>query len=78
MGLDKPFVGSAIANRLTSHLKPLGIHGSGCLITMSMAGVPLENVARHVGWRSLDAADYYTQTGRAINMSRAASVSVGG
>ena len=79
---DKPFVGSAIANRLISHPKTaLGIHEaesihsfrSGCYIAMSMVCVPLEDVARHVGWRSLDTADYYTQTERVINMSRVAS-----
>ena len=47
--LYKPFVGSAIANRLTSHLKTLGIHEGEsihsfpgwCLITMSMVSVTL-------------------------------------
>ncbi|KAJ7377687.1 hypothetical protein OS493_027249 [Desmophyllum pertusum] len=78
---DKPFVGSAVANRLTPHLRTLGIHEgetvhsfrSGCSITMSMVGVSLEDVARHVGWKSLNTAEYYTQTGRVLNMSRAAS-----
>lgn len=40
---------------------------------MSMVGVSLEDVACHVGWRSLNTAEYYTQTGRVLNMSRAAS-----
>ena len=68
---SKPFVGSTATGRLAPHLKALGIyHGetfhsfrSGCSITMSLVGVPMEVVARHVGWRSLDTAEYYTQTG---------------
>lgn len=39
---------------------------------MSIVGVSLEDVARHVGWRSLDIADYYTQMGRVLNMSHTA------
>ena len=38
-----------------------------------MVGVPLVDVAHYVGWTSLDTADYYIQTGRVINRSRAAS-----
>ena len=78
---NKPFVGSAAAGRLTPHLKALGIYDgetvhsfrSGCSITMSLVGVPMEDVARHVGWRSLVTAEYYTQTGKVLNMSHAAS-----
>ena len=33
-----------------------------------------EEVARHVGWRSLDTAEYYTQTKKVMNMSNTASV----
>lgn len=63
---NKPFVRSAAAGRLTTHLKALGIYDgetvhsfrSGCCITMSLIGVPMEDVARHVGWRSLDTSEY--------------------
>ena len=77
-----PFIGSAVANRLIQHLKTLGIHNgesmhsfrSGCSITLSLLGVTSEEVARHVGWRSLDTAEYYTQTKKVMNMSNTASV----
>ena len=57
-----------VANRLVQHLKTLGIHNgesmhsfrSGCSITLSLLGVTSEEVARHVGWRSLDTAEYYS------------------
>ena len=63
-----PFIGSAVANRLVQHLKTLDIHNGesmhsfrrGCSITLSLLGVTSEEVARHVGWRSLDTAEYYT------------------
>ena len=77
-----PFIASAVANRLVQHLKTLGIHNgesmhsfrSGCSITLSLLGVSSEEVARHVGWRSLDTAEYYTQTKKVMNMSNTASV----
>ena len=75
-----PFIGSAVANRLVQYLKTLGIHNgesmhslrSGCFITLSLLGVTSEEVAR--GWRSLDTAEYYTQTKKVMNMSNTASV----
>lgn len=77
-----PFIGSAVANRLVQHLKTLGIHSgesmhsfrSGCSITLSLLGVATEDVARHVGWRSLDTAEYYTQTKKVMKMSDTAAV----
>ena len=47
---------------------------SGCSITLPLLGVSSEDVARHVGWRSLDPAEYYTQTRKVMNMSNTASV----
>ena len=75
-----PFIGSAVAYRLVQHLKTLGIHNgesmhslrSGCSITLSLLGVASEEVAR--GWRSLDTAEYYTQTKKVMDMSNTASV----
>ena len=46
---------------------------SGCSITMSLIGVSPEDVARHVGWKSLQTAEYYMQTGKVMKMSHAAS-----
>ena len=40
---------------------------SGCSITLSLLGVPAEDVARHVGWSSAVTADYYSQTGKVMN-----------
>lgn len=40
---------------------------------MSLVGVPMEDVAQHMGLRSLNTAEYYTQTGKVLNMSHAAS-----
>ena len=79
---NKPFVGLVAAGRLTPHLKALGIYygetvysfRSGCSITMSLVGVPMEDVAQHVRWRFLDTAEYYMQTGKGLNMSHAASM----
>lgn len=81
---DSPFIGSAVANRLTLHLKTLGIHEgetihsfrSGCSITLSMMGVSTEDVARHVGWKSLVTAEYYSQCSRVMDPGRAASALV--
>lgn len=78
---SKPFIGSAIANRLSLHLTTLKMHNgetmhsfrSGCSITMSLIGVSPEDVARHVGWKSLQTAEYYMQTGKVMKMSHAAS-----
>jgi len=53
-----PFLGSAVANRLTRHLRDVGINSgetmhsfrSGCSITLSLLGVSPDDVATHVGW----------------------------
>ena len=78
---ENPFVGSAIANRLTLHLRSAEIYDrvtmhsfrSGCSITLSLLGVPLEDVARHVGWSSIITADYYSQTGKVMNSDSGAT-----
>jgi len=77
----KTYIGSAIANRLSLHLALLGIHHgetmhsfrSGCSITMSLIGVSPEDIVRHVGWKSLQTSEYYTQSGKVMKMSHAAS-----
>ena len=78
---NKPFIGSAIANRLSLHLATLRMHNgktinsfrSGCSITMSLIGVSPEDIARHVWWKSPRTAEYYMQTGKVTKMSHAAS-----
>lgn len=39
---------------------------------MSRIGVSPGDIARHVGWKSLQTAQYYTQSGKVIKMSHAA------
>ena len=78
---EDPFVGSAIANRLTLHLHSAGIYDretmhsfrSGCSITLSLLGVHSEDVARHVGCSSIITADYYSQTGKVMNLDSVAT-----
>jgi len=40
---------------------------------MSLIGVSPKDIARHVGWKSLQTAEYYMQTGKVMKMSHAAS-----
>ena len=80
---NKPFIGSATANRLSLHLATLRLHNGeimhnysfrgGCSITMSLIGVSPEDIARHVGCKSFQTAEYYMQTGKVVKMSHAAS-----
>ena len=77
---EKPFVGSAVAARLTSYLASLGISEDetmhslrrGCSITLSMLGVPLADIARHVGWKSTQMARYYCQTDKVLGLTKPA------
>ena len=76
----KPFVGSTAAARLTSYLTSLGIsegktmHSfrSGCSIMLSMLGVPLADIAKHVRWRSSQMAQYYCQTNKVLGLTKPA------
>ena len=78
---EDPFVDSTIANRLTLHLRSAGIYDretihsfrSGCSITLSLLGVTSEDVARHVGWSSIIAAEYYSQTGKVMSSDSVAT-----
>ena len=66
---EPPFVGSAVGKRLKRHLSDLRIDNgetmhsfrSGCSITLSLLGVSFELVAKHVGWKSVEMAIYYSQ-----------------
>ena len=75
---DSPFVGAAVANRLKTHLQMANIHGgetmhsfpSGCAITLSLLGVSPDDIARHVGWKSLSTMEYYSQTGKVMRSQK--------
>ena len=78
---DSPFVGAAVANRLKTHLQMANIQGgetihsfrSGCAITLSLLGVSPDDIARHVGWRSLSTMEYYSQTGKVMPLQKVAA-----
>jgi len=61
-------IGSAVAYRLRLHPKTLNIDGGetmhsfrgGCSITLSLLGASDDQVAGHVGWKSIDIAGYYS------------------
>ena len=72
---DSPSVGSA--DRLRKHLTDLKILGgetvhsfrSGCSITLSLLGIPYDQVAKHVGWKSVDMAIYYSQYDKVMSLN---------
>ena len=76
------FQGSAIGNKLKRHLAALQLsdgktmHGSrsGCSITLSLIAASDDDVAQHVGWKSLTTAQYYTQTRQVIHTSKTATL----
>ena len=78
---ESPFMGSAVSNRLTLHLKSLNLYQgesahsfrSGCAITFALLGVSQEDVARHVGWKSLATAEYYSQCSKGMDSGHTAS-----
>ncbi|KAJ7383332.1 hypothetical protein OS493_028879 [Desmophyllum pertusum] len=79
---SNPFVGSTVANRLRLHLTTLNIfqgetmHSfrSGCSITLSLLGASDDQVARHVGWKSIQTAQYYSQVPKVMELSLPASL----
>lgn len=79
---NSPFIGSTIANRLHAHLTALNIDdgetmhsfSSGCSITLSLLGASDQQVANHVGWRSLETARYYMQADKVMQLSQPASL----
>ena len=68
--INTPFLGYAVANRLKKYLSNLHLDDSetahsfraGCSITLSLLGASNEAIAKHVSWRSVATAAYYTQT----------------
>lgn len=79
---SNPFQGSAVASRLRHHLEVLRINDgetmhsfrAGCSITLSLLGASTEEVARHVGWRSLSTAKYYSQKEKVMDTAKLASL----
>ena len=79
---DSPFVGAAVANRLKTHLQMANIHGretmhsfrSGCAITLSWLGVSPDDIARHIGWKSLSTMEYYSQTEKVMRSQKVAAI----
>jgi len=47
---------------------------SGCFITLSLLGASDDQVARHVGWKRVQAAQYYSQVPKVIKLSLPASL----
>lgn len=80
--IQNAFQGSAVGNKLKRHLAALQLsdgktmHGSrsGCSITLSLIGASDDDVAQHVGWKSLTTAQYYTQTRQVIHTSKTATL----
>ena len=78
----KPFVGSTVANRLRLHLTALNIDEGetmrsfrrGRSITLSLLGASDDQVASHVGWKSIQMARYYSQVPKVMDLSLPASL----
>ena len=79
---ESPFVGSAVGNRLKKHLSDLRIGNgetmhsfrSGCSITLSLLGISYEGVAKHVGWKSVEMAIYYSQCDKVTSVDDPSSI----
>ena len=80
--VDAPFAGSAVSNRLKGYLNYLSLDDgetmhsfrSGCSITLSLLGVSYKEVAKLVGWKSVDMATYYCQFDSVMANNDASSV----
>jgi len=66
---DAPFLVSAVQARLSLYLNALGIHDGesthsfrgGTAILLRLLGASKEDVAHHIGWKSTEMVDLYTQ-----------------
>ena len=47
---------------------------SGCSITLKLLDVPYEEVAKHVGWKSLDMAIHYSQFDSVMDPNGASAI----
>ena len=73
---------SAVSNRLRKHLKNTGIFDdetvqgfrSGCSITLSLFDASYAEVARHVGWKSVEMALHYCQYDKVMTQNDASSL----
>ena len=70
-----PFENSAVPKRLRKHLEELGIldgktmHSS----TLSLLGASYSEVAKHVGWKSVDMAMHYGQLDKVMTQNDGSS-----
>ena len=79
---ESSFSSSAAANRLRKYMTDLKIRDgetlhsfrSGFSIMLSLLGTSYGEVAKHVGWRSLEMAIYYTQFDKVLATADASSV----
>jgi integrase len=79
---DAPFLGSAVTNRLKKYLGQLHLDDgetahsfrAGCSNTLSLLGASQEEVAKHIGWRSVSTAAYYTQTDAVMSPTSTSTV----
>ena len=77
-----PFLGSAVANHPKKYLSNLHLDDgetahsfrAGCSITLSLLGASNEAIAKHVGWRSVTTAAYYTQTDAVMHPTRTSAL----
>ena len=77
-----PFVGSTVAARLHTYLTTLDIAEGetmhslrrGCSITLSSLGASADEIAMHIGWRSVQTANYYTQSDRILAFTKPADM----
>lgn len=66
---ERPFVGSAVNNRLHKHLQDAGIDGGetpysfrvGISNKLKQLGCTTEELSRYTGWRSTSIAEHYSQ-----------------
>lgn len=71
---SSPFLASAAQARLVTYLKSLNIydkesvHGfrGGTAVLLSLLGASKEEIAGHIGWRSIGMVDHYAQVDKVL------------
>ena len=79
---ETPFANSSVANRLRKHLENLDIldgeiiHSfrSGRSITLSLLGASYSEVAKHIGWKSVNMAMHYGQLDKVMTQNDGSSL----
>ena len=74
------FVGAAVPNRLKTHLQLANIQGGETMysfrsvraVTLFLLGASPDDIARHVGWKSLSTMKYYSQIGKVMRSQKVA------